>query len=126
MRNLIIAVGLFTFLFGLPQLATAHPHIIKASSDEHGMQMNPCMKDMKMKHHGMKHEMKKEGMEIMLDAITLIKDSISDPALKKRAKALETRMRSHIQKCEKMHEKMKEMHHGDGHEKHGNPCAKTM
>ncbi len=125
MRNLIIAVGLFTFLFGVPQLAQAHPEIIKASADEHGNHMNPCMKDMKMKHHGMKHEMKKEGMEIMLDAITLIKDSTSDPVMKKRAKALETRMRAHIQKCENMHEKMKEMHN-DGKGKHGNPCAKTM
>lgn len=126
MRNLIISAGLCTLLFGAPQAALAHPHAIQAKADGQGHMMNPCMKDMKMEHHSMKHEMKKEGMAIMLDAITLIKDSTSDPAIKKRAKALEARMRAHIQKCEAMQNKMKDMHHGDDHEKHGNPCAKTM
>lgn len=112
MRGLIAIIGFAVFLAGA---------VPEAQADESKGMMNPCMKKNKMNHHKMKREFMNEGMGILLDTIILLKESATDPKIKNKAAALETRMRDHLQKHDEMHKKMKEMHkmHKKGH----NPCA---
>lgn len=112
MRGLIMIIGLAVFFAGAAPVAQA---------DEGKGKMNPCMKEKKMNRHKMKQEFMNEGMGILLDTIILLKDSATDPKMKKKAAALETRMRAHLQKHDEMHKKMREMHK-KGHNP-CNPCA---
>lgn len=114
MRSFILIVSLMLFLLGVAPDAHAH--------EDKGIKANPCMKEKMMSRHKMKKEFMNEGMGILLDTIVLLKDSATDPKMKTRAAALENRMRTHLQKHDQMHEKMKGMHKMGGNP--CNPCSK--
>lgn len=96
---------------------------------------NPCENKEYMEMHKQRSEMKQrarqlmdEGMDMWLEAVALIKESATNPAVKKKAAALETRMRANITEHKGIHKKMHDMGKGHGgkhgdYKKHGNPCA---
>ncbi|MFQ5432549.1 MAG: hypothetical protein ACE5EN_08590 [Nitrospinota bacterium] len=111
--------------------------------------MNPCEKRDYMEKHMQKKKMKmrimklmEEGMGMWVETVELIKESASDPAIKRKAAALEKRMRANVQEHKELHKKMHEMksghgdrHMGKGYDKHyehgegmhgggSNPCDK--
>ena len=95
---------------------------------------NPCENKEYMEMHKQRSEMKQrarqlmnEGMDMWLEAVTLIKENAANPAVKKKAAALEKRMRANITAHKELHKKMHGMSKGHGghgdYKKHGNPCA---
>lgn len=109
-----------------------------------GKSMNPCERKEYMERHKQRREMKtrarqlmNEGMDMWLETVQLIKESATDPGIKKKAAALETRMRANIDEHKSIHQKMhtgkghgeRYEHGGKGHQKEGhgeghNPCGK--
>lgn len=96
---------------------------------------NPCENKEYMEMHKQRSEMKQrarqllnEGMDMWLEAVILIKESAANPAVKKKAAALEMRMMANIKEHKEIHKKMHDMRKGHGgkhgdYKKHGNPCA---
>lgn len=100
---------------------------------------NPCGNKEYMEMHKQRSEMKQrarqlmnEGMDMWLEAVTLIKENATNPAVKKKAAALEKRMMANIKEHKEIHKKMHDASKGHGgqgkhgdYKKHGNPCAPT-
>jgi len=108
-----------------------------AGSDKHmknpcGKMMNPCEKKEYMEKYMQKKKMKmqmkqlmEEGMDMWLETVQLIKESATSSGIKKKAAALEKRMRANVNEHKELHKKMHDMHkgHGERHmEKKHNPC----
>ena len=125
MHKLIMIVSIALIMGAIP-VQQAH-----AGKDS----KNPCENKEYMEMHKQRSEMKQraralmnEGMDMWLEAVTLLKESAPNPALKKKAAALEKRMRANVNEHKELHKTMHNMRkehggkHGD-YKKHGNPCA---
>lgn len=136
-----------SMIFGLTFLFITVMPVTQAYADKErhmqnpcGKMMNPCEKKEYMERHKQKQQMKarvrqlmEQGMDMWVETVQLLKESASDPGIKKKAAALEQRMRANIHEHKALHQKM---HEGKGHgeryehggKMHGgghNPCGKN-
>jgi hypothetical protein len=144
----MMALGLAVFLIGV--MPATHAHAGKRVENPCGKgMMTPCEKkeqmEKRMERHKQMQEMRQrarhlmeEGMDMWVETVHLLQESTNDPDLKKRAAALEKRMRKNISEHKELHKKMHTMrsehrpghmdkerrkHEGKGHgERYMQPC----
>ncbi len=128
-----------SMIFGLTFLFISVMPVTQAYAGKDKHMENPCEKKEYMERHKQKRMMKararrlmEQGMDMWVETVQLIKESARDPRIKKKAAALEKRMRANINEHKALHQKM---HEGKGHgeryehgeKRHGddsNPCGK--
>ena len=130
-----------TMVFGITFLFMSVLPVTQAYADGDKHMKNPCQKK-EYKEYREKHMQKKklkmrmmklmdEAMGMWLEAVQLVKESAGDSGIKKKAAALEKRMRANINEHKALHKKMHGMHkkheeHEKGekmHKGHSNPCG---
>ena len=146
-----------SMIFGITFLFISVMPVTQAYAGKDGHMSNPCGKSMNpcdrkeyMERHKQKRMRKarvrklmEEGMDMWLETVQLINESSNDPGIKKKAAALEKRMRANIDEHKALHKSMHkrkghgeqyehgDKRHGEGYEHgekmHGddhNPCGK--
>lgn len=130
-----------TMIFGITFLFMSVLPVTQAYASRDKYMKNPCEKK-EYKEYREKHKQKKkvkekmmhlmdEAMGMWLEAVQLVKESASDSGIKKKAGALEKRMRANINEHKALHKKMHDMskkheEHEKGekmHKGHSNPCG---
>lgn len=129
-----------SMIFGITFLFVSVMPVTQAYADRDRHMQNPCDKKEYMERHAQKRKMKarvrhlmEQGMDMWVEAVQLIKESASDPRIKKKAAALEKRMRANVHEHKALHKRMHDMRkeHSEryehGEKMHGddrNPCGK--
>jgi len=130
-----------TMIFGITFLFMSVLPVTQAHAGRDKYMKNACEKK-EYKEYRERHKQKKkvkekmmhlmdEAMGMWVEAVQLVKESAVDSGIKKKAAALEKRMRANITEHKALHKKMHDMHekhekHEKGekmHKGHSNPCG---